>query len=393
MPVEGEQLGRRRYDNVRIELLIRWLDRLQTILGYQRSELLVLGIDPDAQIRFEGFRNDLGEDGSLGRGKGIDRRAGRANKSQFQRVLKVEGLLQTRQQQVDVDRLAVAHGAGKDAPEIVPGPLTEHVGENLVDLPRRREDRSVFLVVDLQDALEPREPPRYVVQRAGLLIVPEHLSVLAQLEIAIPGHQPVPGVVSQRIHHQAALREHGLLLSHFALGKRKLKVLTHLLQQLPLDIRHVPAEQGDLVDRAIRLEVGHQLDHRLQQLGTVTVLPCLAEATQLVVRRRQHLQPLEGGHRQREVLLRVVQLLDVGCHLRDRRLRLGCAVAHVVNFLEQLAQVRLGGLDSLDAFRIGCDLILHQRANVVVEFIFVTSEGLGDRGRGGQRARVGEDGV
>ena len=80
----------------------------------------------------------------------------------------------------------------------------------------------------------------------------------------------------------------------------------------------------------------HQLNNRLQQLSAVTVLPGPTQRTQLVIRRGKHLQPLQRRHRQRQVLLRIIQLLDIRRHLRDCQLRLHCAVAHVVNLLEEL---------------------------------------------------------
>lgn len=257
----------------------------------------------------------------------------------------------------------------------------------------RWEQRSVLTVIRLEHAVEPRVPPPDIVQTPRLIIPTEHLSVLPKLGIAIPIDQPRPRMFPKRIHNMTRLSQHALLLLHLALRKRDLKILTHLLQQFPLQIRDLLAQRSDLVDTPIAFEVRHELDHRLQQLGTFAVLPALAQRPQLLVRRRQHLQPLQRRHRQREVPLRVVQPLDIRRHLRNSPLRLQGAFTHALDLRKQGGELGFGILDACDGRRVGLRLLRDERGDGGVELMLVFAESGGDGGDGGEGGGVREQGV
>lgn len=264
-------------------------------------------------------------------------------------------------------------------------------------------------IVCLHHAVEPRVSPRDIVQRASLIaissrimslstmsyliIASEYLSVLAQLRVAVPIDQPSPRVIPQRLHNQTRLRQRSLPLRNLSLRKYDLKVLAHLLEQLALQVRHITAQRRNLVDGAIALEVRHELNNRLQQLRTLAVLATLAQTAQLLVRRRQHLQTLQRRHREREVLLRAVQTLDVGRHLGDGLLRVHRAGPHALDLAEEVGQLRLCGLDALHAVGIGRGLRGDDARDVFVQVMVVAAQSGGGGGDGGEGLRVVEDGV
>lgn len=65
----------------------------------------------------------------------------------------------------------------------------------------------------------------------------------------------------------------------------------------------------------------------------------------------QHLKPLEHGHRERQVPLGRIQLLDVGGHGGNRFLGAHGPCAHGFDILEQFREVRLCRRDSCE--RVG----------------------------------------
>lgn len=156
-------------------------------------------------------------------------------------------------------------------------------------------------------------------------------------------------MIPQRIQHQTSLRQHPLLPRHLPPRKRQLEILTNLLQQFPLQIRDLPPQRSNLINGPIALKVRHQLYDRPQQLRTLPVLPALPQPSQLLIRRREHLQALQRRHRERQVPLRPVKPLDIRRHLRDRLLGLERALPHAIDLLQEDGELGFRGLDPGDA--------------------------------------------
>ena len=200
-------------------------------------------------------------------------------------------------------------------------------------------------------------------------------------------------MIAKGIDDETRLSQHDLLLRNVAFCKCKLEVLAHLLEQLALHVCYVATQSSNLVYRPVTLEMRHQLYDSLQQLCAFAVLPRLAEAPQLLVRRCQHLQALQSRHRQRQVALRAIQTLYIRCHVGDGLLRIHSTLAHALDLLEEVRQLALRGLYALYAVGIGRGLRGDEGGNVLVEVILVAAERRGGARDGGEGCGVGEDGV
>jgi hypothetical protein len=229
--------------------------------------------------------------------------------------------------------------------------------------------------------------------RLYFIVSPENLSVFAQLRVAVPVDEARASVVAQCVHDQTSLGEIGFALRNLPLGKDDLEVFAYLLKKLALQVCDVATQRGDLVYRPVALEVRDQLYYCLQQLGTLPVLPRLAQASQLLVGSRQHLQPLQCRHGQRQVLLGAVQALDVCRHLGDGLFCLHCPFAHTLNGHEEICQLRLGRLYALHAVGIRRGLRGDNMGDILVQVILVAAERLGGGGDGRECRGVVEDGI
>jgi len=210
----------------------------------------------------------------------------------------------------------------------------------------------VFVLVRLHHALEPRVPPPNIVEAPRLVVAAEHLAVLPQLRVDVPVDDSRLGRVTEGIHDEAGLDQRALLGGDLALGKCHLKVLAHLLQELALQLRDLAAQRRNLLYAPVAVEVLHELYDGLQEAGALAVLPRLGQPPELLVGSREHLQPLERRHAERQVALGAVESLDVGRHRGDVLLRLDGARPHRLDLAEELRELRLGRLHALEA-RVG----------------------------------------
>ncbi len=200
------------------------------------------------------------------------------------------------------------------------------------------------------------------------------MPVFPKLCVAVPSDEARPRVVSQSVHDQACIRQSRPALSDLALCKGKLEILADLLEQRPLQLRHVPTEQRDLIDGPVALKVGHELYHSLQQLRALIVLSRLGEAPELFVGCRQHLQPLQRRHGEGEIPLGAVQALDVGRHVCDHTLRPDRLVAYAFDLSEQLGELPPGGLDATDALSIRARLSRGGFSDCFLQIILIVSK-------------------
>ena len=180
-------------------------------------------------------------------------------------------------------------------------------------------------------------------------------------------------MLSERIHDQTSLRQHSSLLLNFAFCECDLEIFAHLLQRFSLQLGYIPAQCCYLVYASIALEVRHKLNDRLQQVRALPILPRLTQASQLLIRRREHLQALQRCHRQRQVLLRAVKPLNIRRHLCDCPLGLQRSRTDALNPTEELRQLGLSILDALDGVIVGGGLGVDQRGDIVVELAFVAT--------------------
>lgn len=156
-------------------------------------------------------------------------------------------------------------------------------------------------------------------------------------------------MIPEGVDYQTRLGQHCFLLRNVALRKGNLEVLANLLQQLALHVCHIATQDSNLIDRPVALEMCHQLYDSLQELSAFTVLARFAQTPQLLIRRRQHLQPFQSRHRQGEIALCTVQALDIRRHVCNCLLGLHGPLSHAFDLLEQVRQLALGGLYPLYA--------------------------------------------
>ena len=81
-------------------------------------------------------------------------------------------------------------------------------------------------------ARESRLDQRHIKFNTHLIACPENLPILAQGRVAVPGDEPAPRIVTERVEHMTCVGEHRPLLGHLAASECELKVLANLLEQL-----------------------------------------------------------------------------------------------------------------------------------------------------------------
>lgn len=128
-------------------------------------------------------------------------------------------------------------------------------------------------------------------------------------------------------------------------------------------------------------------------MRTLPILPRMAQAPQLLIRRGQHLQSLQRRHAQCQVPLRAVQALDLRRHLGDGPLRLQRSFAHAFDLGEEVGEFGFGILDALDRVGVGGGLGGDECGDVGVDGGGVLFEGGGDLRGGGEGGGVGKEGV
>lgn len=200
-------------------------------------------------------------------------------------------------------------------------------------------------------------------------------------------------MITQSIYNMASVGQHSPVGLDIVLDKAKFKVFTDLLEQFTLQVGDILTQGGDLIYAAISLEVGHELNDGLEQLGAIAVLASGDEETQLVVGSGQHLQTLQGGHGHGEIAFCSIEALDIEGHVGNGKFGLLGALADILDVGEESSQVRLGLLYSLDAVRVGSGLTGDEGGDAIVEVTLVLSEAGRDTRDGREGGRVGEDGV
>ena len=76
--------------------------------------------------------------------------------------------------------------------EVIPSHVGESRRQCLSNVPLREESLCMLLLVDFEDALEPRISPRDVVQLPSFVCRAEDASVLPELKRSIPINQSIP---------------------------------------------------------------------------------------------------------------------------------------------------------------------------------------------------------
>jgi hypothetical protein len=150
---------------------------------------------------------------------------------------------------------------------------------------------------------------------------------------------------------------------------------------------------SNLVDAAICLEVGHELDYGGNQMGAIAVLTGGGQGTQLLVGSCQHLQALESSHGQGQVPLGLVETLDVGRHVGDGSLGVERSRAHAIDATKDVSQLFFCTRDTAHTVGIALCLARLHAAHVLMQLMLLFVQLLRYGGGLVERRCMSEEGV